>query len=121
MIKYCIQYWTGDKNEIIENRTDEGGNLMSNTINFQEIITLLVEVQGESEESKEITEDSRLIEDLDFDSFDFMELLSEIENRFGVDFTELDDFANKINVCKDLYKGIQDLLDGKLVANNGVL
>lgn len=50
---------------------------------LREIMTQYIEVDAE-----EITEDKRLIEDLGFNSFDFMSLLGEIEEEFGITVDE---------------------------------
>lgn len=55
---------------------------------LKEIMVQYVEVEPE-----DITEDKRIIEDLGFNSFDFMSLLGELEEKFGikVDETEVAD------------------------------
>ncbi|MGN0600683.1 MAG: acyl carrier protein [Oscillospiraceae bacterium] len=50
---------------------------------LREMMTQYIDVDPE-----EITEDKRLIEDLGFNSFDFMSLLGEVEEEFGVTVDE---------------------------------
>ncbi len=50
---------------------------------MKELICNYVDVEPEA-----ITEDSRFIEDLGFNSFDFMSLLGELENELGITVDE---------------------------------
>ncbi len=50
---------------------------------LKELICNYVEVRAE-----DITEDSRFIEDLGFNSYDFMSMLGDIEDKFGVTVDE---------------------------------
>ncbi|MCI7350087.1 MAG: acyl carrier protein [Ruminococcus sp.] len=50
---------------------------------MKELICNYVDVDPET-----ITEDSRFIEDLGFNSFDFMSLLGELENELGITVDE---------------------------------
>ena len=50
---------------------------------IREIMTQYIDVAPE-----EITEDKRIIEDLGFNSFDFMSLLGEMEIEFGITVAE---------------------------------
>ena len=50
---------------------------------MKELICNYVDVEPEA-----ITEDSRFIEDLGFNSFDFMSLLGEMENELGITVDE---------------------------------
>lgn len=52
---------------------------------IKELICNYVEVNRE-----EITEDSRFIEDLGFNSYDFVSMLGELEEEFGVTVDEND-------------------------------
>ncbi len=52
---------------------------------LREIMTQYVEVDAD-----DITEDKRLIEDLGFNSYDFMSLLGELEEEFDVTIDESD-------------------------------
>lgn len=42
-----------------------------------------------------------------------MDLLTEIENVFGVDFMDLENFEEKFNVCSQLCEGIEKLVAQK--------
>lgn len=64
----------------------------------------------ESAEAMEISAESRLIEDLGYDSISIIELLTQIEECFGVDYTERENFAAHFNVCQDIFEGIQELI-----------
>ena len=61
----------------------------------------------------EIELETKIMDDLKFDSVAVMELFSAIEEQFGVDFTDLDDFEDRYNKCRDLYEGIVELLGKK--------
>lgn len=52
---------------------------------MKELICNYVEVSGE-----EITEESRFIEDLGFNSYDFISMLGDLETEFGVTVDEAD-------------------------------
>lgn len=52
---------------------------------MKELICNYVEVSGE-----EITEESRFIEDLGFNSYDFISMLGDLETKFGVTVDEAD-------------------------------
>ena len=52
---------------------------------LREIMTQYVEIDAD-----DITEDKRLIEDLGFNSYDFMSLLGELEEEFDVTIDERD-------------------------------
>ena len=52
---------------------------------LREIMTQYVEIDAD-----DITEDKRLIEDLGFNSYDFMSLLGELEEEFDVTIDESD-------------------------------
>lgn len=72
-------------------------------------------VENCTEEFKEvaITQETCLIEDLKFDSVAIMQLLSDVEDKFGVDFTDLEDFGTRFNKCQSLLEGIQELQSRK--------
>ncbi len=58
------------------------------------IISNYVELDG-----IEVTEDSKFIGDLGFNSYDFMSLLGELEAEFNIEFDEAD--VVKIHTVKD--------------------
>lgn len=60
---------------------------------------------------KEINDDTDIIADLKYDSLAMVELLNEIEEKFGVDFTELPDFLERFECVGDIWDGIE-LLSG---------
>ncbi|MBP3495014.1 MAG: acyl carrier protein [Clostridia bacterium] len=55
----------------------------------------------------EVTEDTRLFEDLGFDSLAIMMMSMEIEDAFGFRFTEFVKFETVGDVCKYLENKIQ--------------
>ena len=61
--------------------------------------------------AKEINDDTNIVEDLQYDSLAMVELLNEIEEKFGVDFTELPDFLERFECVGDIWDGIQTLLN----------
>lgn len=70
-------------------------------------------IQGILLEDTDITLETDLVDDLDFDSIDVMNLLNEIETRWEVDFTDLDDFASRMYLCKSLLEGVNELYEIK--------
>lgn len=71
---------------------------------LKEIICQYVEV----EESK-ITEDSRFMEDLGFNSFDFMSLVGEVEERYDIEVDERE--VVQIKTIKDAMDYISSLIE----------
>lgn len=69
---------------------------------FKEIICNYVEVDADS-----ITEDSRFIEDLGFNSYDFMSLLGELEQEMDVTVNEEDVMG--LHTVGDAIKYIESL------------
>lgn len=67
-----------------------------------ELITNYVEVSAE-----EINEDSRFIDDLGFNSYDFMSFLGEIEDEFDVEIDERE--AVKIHTVGEAAKYIESI------------
>lgn len=69
---------------------------------IKELITNYVEVSTE-----EITEDSKFIDDLGFNSYDFMSFLGEIEDEFDVEIDERE--AVKIHTVGEAVKYIETI------------
>ena len=69
---------------------------------MREIICQYVDV-----EPSQVTEDSRFMEDLGFNSFDFMSLIGEVEDRFDVQVEERE--VVKIRTVKDAMEYIATL------------
>lgn len=67
----------------------------------KEMIVQYVSVEGE------ITEDSRFIEDLGFDSFSVMSLVGDIEDEFDVEVDEHD--VAEVRTIKDMMNYIEKL------------
>lgn len=57
-----------------------------------------------------IGQETCLFQDLKYDSTAIVGLLAIIEERYGVDFTDLPDFMRRMDRCGDFYEGIQELL-----------
>lgn len=57
-----------------------------------------------------IEDNTDFIDDLEYDSLALMQLLQDIEDEFGVDFTELDNFIDRYNIFCDVVAGIEELL-----------
>ena len=72
---------------------------------------MILEIAGD--DTIVIEQDTKLIEDCGFDSLNIMDLLTEIENVFGVDFMDLENFEEKFNVCSQLCEGIEKLVAQK--------
>lgn len=71
---------------------------------IKELITNYVEVSAE-----EITEDSKFIDDLGFNSYDFMSFLGEIEEEFDVEIDERE--AVKIHTVGEAVKYIESIAE----------
>lgn len=74
---------------------------------------ILNQIDQESRHKIVITLETKLIEDLNFDSVQLMMLFEEMEKEFGVDFTDLEDFQDKFNLCRSLLEGVEQLLRNK--------
>ena len=71
---------------------------------LKEIICQYVEVDEDK-----ITEDSRFMEDLGFNSFDFMSLVGEVEERYDIEVEERD--VVQIKTIKDAMDYISSLIE----------
>ncbi len=71
---------------------------------MKEIICQYVEVEPEK-----ITEDARFMEDLGFNSFDFMSLVGEIEDRYEIEVVEQE--VVQIKTVKDAMDYITSLME----------
>ncbi|MBR5577638.1 MAG: acyl carrier protein [Lachnospiraceae bacterium] len=71
---------------------------------LKEIICQYVEVDEDK-----ITEDSRFMEDLGFNSFDFMSLVGEVEERYDIEVEERD--VVQIKTIKDAVDYITSLIE----------
>ena len=79
-------------------------------ISWKEVQTLIKSELKEMGKEIDVCKESRLIEDLELDSIALMDLFCKIEEQFGVDFTDLEDFGNRFNVCLSLWEGINELV-----------
>ena len=70
---------------------------------FRELICQYVDVDPE-----QVNEDSRFMEDLGFNSFDFMSLVGEVEEKFDVEVEERD--VVQIRTVKDAMDYIKTLM-----------
>lgn len=77
--------------------------------NFVELIRLEIPDRQMAEEV-EILPESRLIEDLGYDSLAVVELLSQMEQLYDIDYTMLDNFSERFNVCGDIFEGMKELM-----------
>lgn len=80
---------------------------------WEELQEVIIETSPLEWDQEQVQPDSRLIEDLQYDSLAVMELLAEVEIRFGVDYTELRDFDERFDICQELLDGINELLQLK--------
>lgn len=71
---------------------------------LKEIICEYVDVNPE-----QITEEARFIEDLGFNSYDFMSMVGEIEEKFDIEVEERE--VVKVKTVADAVKYIQELQD----------
>lgn len=70
---------------------------------FREIICQYVDVDAEK-----ITEDARFMEDLGFNSYDFMSLVGEVEEKYDIEVEERE--VVKIKTVKDAMDYISSLM-----------
>lgn len=70
---------------------------------FKELICQYVDVEAD-----QITEESRFMEDLGFNSFDFMSLVGEVEEKYDVEVEERD--VVQIRTVKDAMDYIASLM-----------
>lgn len=82
-------------------------------ISWKEVQTLIKSELKEMGKEIDVCKESRLIEDLELDSIALMDLFCKIEEQFGVDFTDLEDFGNRFNVCVSLWEEINELVEKK--------
>ena len=82
-------------------------------ISWKEVQTLIKSELKEMGKEIDVCKESRLIEDLELDSIALMDLFCKIEEQFGVDFTDLEDFGNRFNVCVSLCEVINELVEKK--------
>ena len=71
---------------------------------LREIICQYVDVNPE-----QVTEDARFIEDLGFNSYDFMSMVGEIEEHFDIEVEERD--VVNVKTVEDAVEYIQSLQD----------
>lgn len=71
---------------------------------IKELITNYVEVSAD-----EITEDSKFIDDLGFNSYDFMSFLGEVEDEFDVEVDERE--VIKIHTVGEAMEYIKSIMD----------
>ena len=65
---------------------------------------ILIKCMPQETDLTEISEDTNIYEDLQYDSLAIVELLTAIEEEFGVDFTELDDFEDLLCTYRGIVK-----------------
>lgn len=82
-------------------------------VTWDDLQKMIKEIMTEAGVSESLMLDSMLIEDLDFDSLMIMDLLAQIESQFGVDFTDLEDFASRFEQCQTILQGINELIERK--------
>ncbi len=74
------------------------------------LINLILELAPQNG-AKEVNDGTNIIVDLHYDSLAMVELLNAIEEKFGVDFTELPDFLERFECVGDIWDGIETLLN----------
>lgn len=82
-------------------------------ITWEELQDIIMEISAHALEREQIQKDTCLIEDLQYDSLAVMELLAELELRFGVDYTEFPDFDERFDCCQDLFDGMKELMEDR--------
>lgn len=71
---------------------------------FREIICQYVDV-----DSEKVTEDARFMEDLGFNSYDFMSLVGEVEEKYDIEVEERE--VVQIKTVKDAMDYIKTLIE----------
>lgn len=93
-------------------------------VTWEELVRVIIKVKTESginnENNLSIELETKLIEDLKFDSLAIIQLFMEVEEQFGVDFTDLEDFAERFNLCGLLFEGIIELQSKKQCGEKNV-
>ena len=84
-------------------------------IAISEIIAVLPKYISETKKEKEIeiSENTDILTDLDLDSVDIMQFLSELEEKYDISFIELEDFYTKFRTVSGLKSSIEELLEIK--------
>lgn len=89
---------------------DEGGDRMNMEDIICRLTAIVAEIQDGGEERKEVTGETDIIQDLDFDSLKIFELMERIQDEWGVDLFEEEDFMG-------LYKNIRRMA-GRICRSN---
>ena len=78
-----------------------------------ELIELIIENSHEIQEDITCEEvfDSQLIEDLNYDSVDFINLIVAIEEKWEIELSDINLLASKLNNVRELYELIKKLVD----------
>lgn len=71
---------------------------------------ILIEYSPAKEGATDVTYETDIFTDLSYDSIALMELLTEIEVVFNVDFTELENFEARFTTYGGLLEGILELM-----------
>ncbi|MGN0369911.1 MAG: hypothetical protein ACI4EW_05140 [Butyrivibrio sp.] len=57
----------------------------------------------------------RLIEDLNYDSVDFVNLIVAIEERWMIELNDINLLSSKMNNIQELYELIKDIIDNRIL------
>lgn len=57
----------------------------------------------------------RLIEDLNYDSVDFVNLIVAIEERWMIELSDINLLSSKMNNIQELYELIKDVIDNRIL------
>ena len=77
----------------------------------EEFYKIIKENISEIFESVEVTEESKFIDDLGFDSVSLMQLIIELENHFEIEFFDID--FEQVDTAGKMYEYIERKLDKK--------
>ena len=78
---------------------------------YDKLIQLVEANIYESVSIKEILEDTKLIEELQFDSVNLIQLIVDIEDEFGISLSDDDLLSDKLNTPGELYEMICEAME----------
>ena len=77
----------------------------------KELLSLIACQSRTGVKKEDILLETKLIDDLGYDSLEMMQLIVDIENYFGIEFAASDMYLDNLNVYGNLLKYIQVELD----------
>ena len=81
----------------------------------EKFLAILKENTSEMFENLEVTDETKFIEDMGFDSVSLMQLIIELEEEFGIEFIDIN--FEQIETVGNMVDYIQKELEGKVSGN----